>query len=216
MGLSENLRRKKELPRQEMSEQELYEIGVRIPVFKIKEAEVKAQSRIITYEAQFTLETHTLPNLPFSVSLGHPIIGGHINLLNNSKKLRVEGDLSSLENAELAKKTARSHGFAFGPFEPYSYTFTDETRRTLTSLRFRVYDGEDGKVYEGVPSERELLYGRLVFEDEFFEVLLDNHGKVIWQADKKTALAYTLDGTTGGEDTEGEFILQNDNPLSST
>lgn len=205
----ENLKPRDNNPSQEQAEHEAYGFGVRIPLFKLKGGAVYDPERYgRAYKAQLLLKTQVLPELPFTINLGRPAVGGHLNTHNNPRQLRVEGDLAPLENAKLAQKR-RNQVAILGPHEDYLYRFTRGARRTLTSLRLRVYDGEDGKVYEAAPSERELNYGKLVFEDDFSEIHLDNEGKTIWQDDKKVTLVYNLDGTTGGENTEAEFILRN-------
>lgn len=198
---------------QEQPRQEIYEVGIRIPLFRISGAKTNSESAISTYGAQFTLDAQVLPKLKFSVTLGRPAMGGHINFNNNPKQLRIEGDLTPLEDTGLATKIRRRRRVVFGPHEPNLYSYTDKIRITLKSLRFRVYDGEDGKIYEAVPSDRELQYGRLVFEKGFSEVHLDSDGKVMWKADKNHLMVYTLDGSTGGENTEAEFTIQDNSSI---
>ncbi|MDO8657295.1 MAG: hypothetical protein Q7K55_01045 [Candidatus Levybacteria bacterium] len=193
---------------EEHIKKERYGLGDRIPLFRLS-PQVNDPNHIFrTYSSSFILAVPELqtPELSFSVTLGSPEGRGmSIGMFSSNKDLTVEADLR-----KLAISVRDNADCAVSPIT-YYYTLDSQLTDRLRRLHLRVYDGEDGKVYEALPSERGLQdNGTLTFENDFHEIALDKSGKVASRQEKRTGLAYTLKTNTGAENTKAEFYLADD------
>lgn len=190
---------------------EVFGLGARIPIFSLKPARLDPDNLVGIFSAGFILNTQILPDLMFGVSLGEPVGSApNINMFRRAKNLYLEADADPLVKAGLAKREPTNYGtFAcFGHYELYDYTYNDDIQVILERLRCRVYDGEDGKIYEAGPSQRALSErGKISFAYGFVEVNLDQGGFVIARSEREKSLTYDLGKNTGAENTEAEFIL---------
>lgn len=197
-------------PEQEHFEENVYGSGERMPIFNLSGAKIKPGSEAQTYLAGCILRTGVLPDIPITVMLGFPVYQGHVNFHNNPHKLRVECDLASFSGKGLVTRVEEEPGLSFGPHEPYLYIYNQEVQKKLAGVKLRIYDGEDGKIYESLPLQCEIEHGKLIFEDRFYEVAINEKGEVVMRADTRKALGYTLEGKTGVENTEAKFILEDE------
>lgn len=181
---------------------EIYRIGERIPLFRLTPQENNPSGRIRTYSAGFTLAASETPDLAFSITLGSPK-GAPISMsMHERNQLTVEADLRKL--ATEVRDNAACGTF---PIE-YFYTLDSKMTSVLQRLLLRIYDGENGKIYEALSDQRGLREGgSLTFDDNFHEVKLDGDGKVVPRSPSQHSMAYTLQANTGAENTEAEFLL---------
>lgn len=181
---------------------EVYRIGERIPLFRLMPQENNPTGRIRTYSTEFTLDTIETPDLAFSVTLGSPK-GAPISMsMPEPNQLTVEADLRKL--ATEVRDNAACGTF---PIE-YFYTLDSKLTSVLQRLLLRIYDGENGKIYEALPDQRGLREGgSLTFNDNFHEVKLNGDGKIVSRSPSQHSMAYTLQANTGAENTEAEFLL---------
>lgn len=187
---------------EEQVRKERYGLGDRISLFRLIPQVNDPKDIVRTYSSSFTLTTPETPDLSFVVTLGFPKGRYPSMRMLENKKLTVEADLRTH-----AISKSSNAGAAVLPITFY-YTLNPQLTEVLGRLRMRVYDGEDGKVYEASPSERGLREGgTLTFESDFHEIELDENGKMVSQREQASGLAYTLSANTGAENTVAEFLL---------
>ena len=205
----------------EHTQKEAYVLGQRIPIFRLPSAIIKPGDQHCTYEAQFDfdLQRGVLPTLPFSVRLGtpdrdySPLQFGHFireAMAKNpeyAKKLEVWGDLDPLLATELIKKVPSNYGAtaAFGPHNPSIYRFTDDAMDALTRMRLRIYNGENGKVYEAKPNRNSMHGSNGLDFRRFYEV--GEKSITAEDDDIRNSLIFNLQDNQAAYNTNAELIL---------